>query len=302
MEVFRLFHRSINCCQKNGHSSQVIIFATSFLKPYTKMGEWISLVTNLFWGKVMKIIILAGGLGTRISEETFDKPKPMVLLDKNPILWHLMNLFVVQGFNEFIISTGFKNEVIDKWLVELNGEIEIFDDYKRYKFPKFEVITYYTGLKTQTGGRIKRCMERFPKQRMMATYGDGLANVSISKLLEFHESKKRLATVTAVRPPARFGYLKIEKEIVTHIGEKNQADAGWINGGFFVLEPEVADYVTDDAESFESGALARLATEKNLKAYLHYDFWQPMDTLREKQDLAKLAELDLPPWLNLENK
>ena len=250
----------------------------------------------------MKIIILAGGLGTRISEETSDKPKPMVLLDQNPILWHLMNLFVVQGFNEFIVATGYKSEVIDTWLAELNGEIEIFEDYKKYKFPKFEVITYYTGLNTQTGGRIKRCMERFPKQRMMATYGDGLANISISKLLEFHESKQKLATVTAVRPPARFGYLKIEKEIVTHIGEKNQADAGWINGGFFVLEPEVSDYVTGDAESFESGALARLASENNLRAYLHYDFWQPMDTLREKQDLAKLAQLDLPPWLNLENK
>ena len=250
----------------------------------------------------MKIIILAGGLGTRISEETSDKPKPMVLLDQNPILWHLMNLFVVQGFNEFIVATGYKSEVIDAWLAELNGEIEIFEDYKKYKLPKFEVITYYTGLNTQTGGRIKRCMERFPKQRMMATYGDGLANISISKLLEFHESKQKLATVTAVRPPARFGYLKIEKEIVTHIGEKNQADAGWINGGFFVLEPEVSDYVTGDAESFESGALARLASENNLRAYLHYDFWQPMDTLREKQDLAKLAQLDLPPWLNLENK
>jgi glucose-1-phosphate cytidylyltransferase len=144
-------------------------------------------------------------------------------------------------------------------------------------------------------------MERFPKQRMMATYGDGLANISISKLLEFHESKQSLATVTAVRPPARFGYLKIEKEIVTHIGEKNQADAGWINGGFFVLEPKVSSYIQVFSEPFEIGALPRLTSEGELMAYEHGGFWQPMDTLREKHDLENLSSKGNPPWLeNLE--
>jgi glucose-1-phosphate cytidylyltransferase len=143
-------------------------------------------------------------------------------------------------------------------------------------------------------------MKKFPGERMMATYGDGLANISISKLLAFHESNGKLATVTAVRPPARFGHLEISDKKVTHFGEKNQSDAGWINGGFFVLEGEVTNYVKDDEESFESGALPRLVSEDNLMAYLHEGFWQPMDTLREKKDLEKLALLDPPPWFKID--
>lgn len=248
----------------------------------------------------MKVIIMAGGLGTRISEETFDKPKPMVLVGKNPIIWHIMNICIIQGFNDFVISTGYKSEVIDDWLTNLNGEIEIFDDRKVFSLPDFKVTTINTGLNTQTGGRIAKCMKKFPGERMIATYGDGLANISISKLLDFHELNQKLATVTAVRPPARFGYLSIKDRKVIRFGEKNQADAGWINGGFFVLESEVADYVKDDGESFESGALPRLVSEDNLMAYLHEGFWQPMDTLREKMDLEKLALLDLPPWMKIE--
>jgi glucose-1-phosphate cytidylyltransferase len=140
-------------------------------------------------------------------------------------------------------------------------------------------------------------MKTFPGERIIATYGDGLANIDIKTLLAFHESHGKLATVTAVRPPARFGYLNIERNRVNHFGEKNQSDAGWINGGFFVLEPGVVNYISDDMEPFESGALPRLVTEDNLMAYMHEGFWQPMDTLREKQDLAKFAMQDPPPWL-----
>ena len=237
----------------------------------------------------MKIIIIAGGLGTRISEETEDKPKPMVLINDKPIIWHLMNIFSLQGFNEFIISTGYKSEVIEKWV---QGS-EIIDS----KLNPMKIATLNTGLNTQTGGRIAEVMKTIPGERVIATYGDGLANISIAKLLAFHNSHRRLATVTAVRPPARFGYMKIEKNVVTHFGEKNQSDEGWINGGFFVLEPKVANYVKSLDEPFESGALVRLANESELIANHHEGFWQPMDTLREKRELEKEARLTIPPWL-----
>jgi glucose-1-phosphate cytidylyltransferase len=238
----------------------------------------------------MKVIIIAGGLGTRISEETDDKPKPMVLINGQPILWHLMNIFSLQGFNDFVISTGYKSEVIEKWV----SKNKILDS----NFEKMNIDTLDTGLHTQTGGRISEVMKVLPNERVIATYGDGLANVSIEKLLDFHARHGKLATVTAVRPPARFGYMKIEENTVTHFGEKNQSDEGWINGGFFVLEPQVADYVKSLDEPFESGALVRLADESNLMAYHHDSFWQPMDTLREKRELERDALLDIPPWLN----
>ena len=237
----------------------------------------------------MKVIILAGGLGTRISEETENKPKPMVLINDKPIIWHLMNIFSLQGFNEIIISTGYKSEVIEKWV---QGS-EIFDS----KLNPMKIATLNTGLNTQTGGRIVEVMKTIPGERVIATYGDGLANISIPKLLAFHDSHRKLATVTAVRPPARFGYMKIEKNVVTHFGEKNQSDEGWINGGFFVLEPKVANYVKSLDEPFESGALVRLANESELIANHHEGFWQPMDTLREKRELEKEAKLTIPPWL-----
>ena len=229
-------------------------------------------------------------MGTRISEETEDKPKPMVLINDKPIIWHLMNIFSLQGFNEVIISTGYKSEVIETWV----SQNEILDS----NFKKMNIVTINTGLQTQTGGRISEVMKVLPKESVIATYGDGLANVSVNKLLDFHTRHGKLATVTAVRPPARFGYMKIERNTVTHFGEKNQSDEGWINGGFFVLEPEVADYVKSLDEPFESGALVQLANKSNLMAYHHERFWQPMDTLREKHDLEKLAGLNIPPWLN----
>ena len=238
----------------------------------------------------MKIIIIAGGLGTRISEETEDKPKPMVLINDKPIIWHLMNIFSLQGFNEFIISTGYKSEVIENWV----HNNEIVDSNSNL----MKIATLNTGLNTQTGGRITEVMKTIPNEKVIATYGDGLANISIPKLLAFHDSHRKLATVTAVRPPARFGYMKIEGNTVTHFGEKNQSDEGWINGGFFVLEPQVTDYVESLYEPFESGALVRLADESNLMAYHHESFWQPMDTLREKRELERDALLEIPPWLN----
>ena len=254
----------------------------------------------------MKVIILAGGLGTRISEETESKPKPMVLIDDRPILWHLMNIFSQQGFDEFVLALGYRGDIIKRWLLDLNdldGDITIDTLHRKVHHLgkgdhySWKVTALETGLNTQTGGRIAQCMRAFPGQRVIATYGDGLANVSIKKLLAFHEAHGKKATVTAVRPPARFGHLHIEGDKVIHFGEKNQADAGWINGGFFVLEPEVADLVFDDSEPFESGALPRLVEEDQLMGYHHDDFWQPMDTLREKQELAKFAQQTPPPWL-----
>lgn len=233
---------------------------------------------------MIKVIILAGGLGTRISEETTDKPKPMVLLDDKPILWHIMSIFAKQGHTDFIIAAGYKVEVISDWALTLETE--------------WNIQTINTGLDTQTGGRIKQCMELFPRERMLATYGDGVGNINIRNLIAFHESHGKLATLTAVHPPARFGYLDIANGLVRKFGEKNQSDAGWINGGFFVVEPEVSSLVKSHDEPFETGALPRLVSGGNLMSFHHDGFWQPMDTLREKEDLSKLARLSTPPWLN----
>jgi glucose-1-phosphate cytidylyltransferase len=231
----------------------------------------------------MKVLILAGGLGTRISEETADKPKPMVPIDGKPILWHIMNIFAKQGLNDFVVATGYKGEVISDWVrsLETHWNIEAID----------------TGLETQTGGRIKKCMDLYPGERFFATYGDGVGNVNIKNLLAFHESHGKMATLTAVRPPARFGYLDLLNGQVMHFGEKNQSATGWINGGFFVLEPEVSNLVESINEPFETGALPRLVSQGDLMAFNHEGFWQPMDTLREKEDLSNLAKQDTPPWL-----
>ena len=231
----------------------------------------------------MKIVILAGGLGTRISEETGDKPKPMVEISGKPMLWHIMSIFAAQGFFEFIVATGYKSEVIEEWVKTIEDS--------------WVVKALNTGLETQTGGRILECMKFVPGERVIATYGDGLGNVNIKSLLDFHNHQGKKATVTAVRPPARFGVLESQNGLVTKFGEKNQADSGWINGGFFVLEPVVANYIHALSEPFEAGALPRLVAERELVSYHHNGFWQPMDTLREKHDLEKLALLNPPSWL-----
>ena len=231
----------------------------------------------------MKVIILAGGLGTRISEETADKPKPMVLIAGKPMLWHIMSIFAKQGFNEFILATGYKTEVIESWI-------------ETVKEP-WDIKALNTGLNTQTGGRILECMKSVPGERVFATYGDGLGNINLKALIDFHDHQGKLATVTAVRPPARFGVLQSQNGLVVRFGEKNQADAGWINGGFFVLEPQVASYIYNLDEPLESGALQRLVEERQLVSYHHDGFWQPMDTLREKEDLERFALLNPPSWL-----
>ena len=232
----------------------------------------------------MKAIILAGGLGTRIAEETSDKPKPMVLINGRPILWHIMNVFASQGVTDFYVATGYLGHVIKDWSGRLTES--------------WNVNALDTGLDTQTGGRIQSCLNAIGDERVFATYGDGLGNVNLAKLMDFHLASGKLATVTAVRPPARFGVLESENGLVTHFGEKSQADAGWINGGFFVLERKVGEYISNPNEPFETGALPRLVQESQLSAFHHEGFWQPMDTLREKQVLEKLALADKPVWLN----
>jgi len=234
----------------------------------------------------VKAIILAGGLGTRISEETGTKPKPMVLLDDKPIIWHLMSIFAAQGFKDFVIATGYLGHVIHDWADHLDSP--------------WDVKAIDTGSETMTAGRIRQCMEHIGRQRVFVTYGDGLANINLKNLISFHEHQHRLATVTAVRPPARFGVLESVNGMVTHFGEKRQADAGWINGGFFVLEPEVKNLLVNDAEPFETGALPRLTSSNQLSAYHHSDFWQPMDTLRERNELSDFARSSNPPWLQLD--
>jgi len=231
----------------------------------------------------MKIVILAGGLGTRLSEETEDKPKPMVLLDDKPIVWHLMNIFANQGYEDFVIATGYKGEVIHEWVRNLDSS--------------WNILPVDTGDITQTAGRVKLCLEYLPKQPFLVTYGDGLGNVRIKDLLDFHNSNGKLATVTAVRPPARFGVLESINGLVTHFGEKRQTDAGWINGGFIIFEHGINRYLGELSDPLETTTMPKLVDDRELAAFHHYGFWQPMDTLREKKDLAKLAELKQPPWL-----
>jgi glucose-1-phosphate cytidylyltransferase len=231
----------------------------------------------------MKVILLAGGLGTRISEETSDKPKPMVLLDDKPVIWHLMSIFAAQGFEDFVIATGYKGEIIAEWVASLDSP--------------WKIEALHTGLNTQTGGRIAQCMNKFSEGRVFATYGDGLGNIDLVKLLDFHRTHNKKATVTAVRPPARFGVIESENGRVTHFGEKNQADAGWINGGFFVCQPEVFDYITEgDKTIWERAPLECLANDKQLLSYKHPGFWRPMDSLKDKMDLNELWNSGKAEW------
>jgi glucose-1-phosphate cytidylyltransferase len=234
----------------------------------------------------LKVIILAGGFGTRISEETDIKPKPMVLIGDTPILWHVMSIYASQGFTDFVIAGGYKFEVIEEWV-------------SRYDFSGWSVQALDTGLNTQTGGRIRQCLEYIGNEAVFVTYGDGVGNVPVSKVLAHHKAKGKLSTVTAVHPPARFGVVEIENGLVTHFGEKDHTKVGWINGGFFVLEPDVANYIHDDSEPFEKYSLPRLVSENQLASYEHEGFWQPMDTLREKNLLTDLLEGGNPPWLQI---
>ena len=220
----------------------------------------------------MKVVILAGGFGTRLSEYTKMVPKPMVNVGGKPILIHIMNLYAKYGFKNFYIALGYKGNVIKKYFREnrFDWNINLVD----------------TGLKTMTGGRLKR-LKKYLGQTFLMTYGDGLSNVNISKLVNFHKSKKKLFTLTAVRPPARFGAIKIVNNKVKYFKEKSSLDEGWINGGFFVIEPEIFRFIKNDKSYLERAPLEKIASIGELSAFRHNGFWQCMDTLRDKEILEK---------------
>lgn len=253
----------------------------------------------------MKTIILAGGLGTRLSEETVVKPKPMVDIGGQPMIWHIMNIYAHFGFDEFIVALGYKGEMIKDYFLRFHtmgadltvdlsqGTASIHDDIH----PRWKVHLSDTGDKTQTGGRIKRVGRYLGMdQTFMATYGDGVADIDIQKLVDFHHSHGKLATVTAVRPPARFGGLIMENDQVVSFAEKPQTGEGWINGGFFVLDRRVLDYIEGDQQPWEGAPMERLTREGQLMAYRHEGFWQPMDTLRERNLLDEMWNSGQAPW------
>jgi glucose-1-phosphate cytidylyltransferase len=235
------------------------------------------------------VVILAGGLGTRISEESINRPKPMILIGDQPLLWHIMNIYSAQGFTNFIIATGYKHEIIDSWAQENS-------DNKSWGF-ECSVRTVNTGKDTQTGGRIKRIIAEETNEMFLLTYGDGLANVSIKKLIEYHLSHGKIATVTSVRPPARFGHIESRNGKVIYFGEKNNSDSGWINGGFFIINREIIDYISGDSIPLERFPMENLVKKNQLMTYQHFGFWQPMDTLREKQLLEIANEAVPKPWM-----
>lgn len=254
----------------------------------------------------MKVVILAGGLGTRISEETHLKPKPMVEIGGRPILWHILKLYSHYGVNEFVVCCGYKGYVIKEYFsnyVLHNSDVtfRIQDgnmEVHRQASEPWTVTLVDTGDLTNTGGRLKRVADFLDSEPFCFTYGDGLADIDINALLSFHRSHGLAATVTAVQPPGRYGSLKINRvdSRVEGFIEKPQGDGGWINGGFFVLEPSVLNYIGNDATSWESDPLRRLAAEGQLAAYHHSGFWQPMDTLRERNLLEQLWCDGSAPW------
>lgn len=252
----------------------------------------------------MKTVILAGGLGTRLSEMTAQIPKPMVEIGGKPILWHIMNTYANYGFEEFVIALGYKGEVIKEYFLNyraINSDLSIDlssgkTEINGGKTTDWRVHLINTGLNTQTGGRIKALKHLIENETFLLTYGDGVANIDIAELVAFHKSHGKLATVTAVHPPARFGGLILDENQVVEFSEKNQSQEGWINGGFFVLEPEVLQYIRDDQTQWERDPLEKLAKEGQLMAYFHSGFWQPMDTLREQRLLQSLWETEKAPW------
>lgn len=253
----------------------------------------------------MKVVILAGGLGTRLVEETEVKPKPMIEVGGHPILWHIMKHYAHYGFKEFFITLGYKGDVIKRYFMDyysLNGSMTI--DLASGEVSSAErecedwiVHLKNTGLKSNTGGRVRRLQPWLSDDTFMVTYGDGVSNVNLHSLLEFHRSHGKVATVTAVRPPARFGGLLFDDEgIVRDFTEKPQIGEGWINGGFLVFEPRVFDYLDADESTLETDALERLAADLQLAAYQHDDFWQCMDTMRDKNLLEGLWRSGSAPW------
>src|SRR3989339_359394 len=254
----------------------------------------------------MKVVILAGGLGTRISEESHLKPKPMIEIGEKPLLWHIMKTYSHYGFNDFIICLGYKGFVVKEYFAHyfLDESDVTFDftDPHRHEIHQhgaepWKVTLVNTGMETKTGGRIKRIKKYVKNERFMATYGDGGSDVNITQLLKFHESQKKIATLTATQPSGRFGALNIgRKGSVEHFAEKPKGDRGWINSGFFVFEPGVFDYIAGDSVMLEAKPLENLAKDNELMAYKHHGFWQPMDTLRDKNLLEELWKSGKAPW------
>jgi len=252
----------------------------------------------------MKVVILAGGFGTRLSEETVVKPKPMVEIGGMPILWHIMKIYSTQGFNEFIICLGYKGFMIKEYFanyflhlsdvtIELStGNITVHNR----KSEDIKMTLIDTGINTQTGGRVKRIAKYVGDETFMLTYGDGLSDINIPDLIDFHRANKKLATITAVRPPGRFGALVLDENLVLKFEEKPRGDGGWINGGFFVLEPQVFDYIKDDDTYWEREPMVDLASHKQLVAFKYNGFWKPMDTLRDKNELEELWKKGNAPW------
>jgi len=222
----------------------------------------------------MKCVILAGGKGTRISELSKNTPKPMINVLGEPIIVKIMKLYSKYGVKNFIIAAGYKKKIIKKY-------------FKKKKFNNWNVKIIDTGLNTMTGGRVKRLKKYIGNETFMLTYGDGISNLNIKKLLSFHFKNKKIATLTAVRPPARFGAIKLKGNKITYFKEKSKLDEGWINGGFFVLEPKIFDYIKNDRTFFEREPLQKISKIKELYAFKHYGFWQCMDTLRDKELLEK---------------
>ena len=254
----------------------------------------------------MKVLLLAGGFGTRLSEETDVRPKPMADIGGKPILWHIMKIYSAYDINEFIICCGYKGYFIKEYFAtySLHTADITFDlrnnsvEYHKNNTELWKVTLVDTGENTMTGGRIKRIKEYIGNETFCLTYGDGVSDVNIKDLIDFHRNQKTLATLTAVSPPGRFGSFKLSHNSnnITAFHEKPEGDGAMINGGFFVLEPGVIDYIKDDSTVWERDAMENLAAEGNLSAYRHYGFWEPMDTLRDKMLLEELWKSGKAPW------
>ncbi len=252
----------------------------------------------------MKVVLLAGGRGTRLAEETSVRPKPMLEIGGKPILWHIMHTYAHHGLREFVVACGFKAEIIKEYFLNFylhNNDYSVnLQDGSRELLNAgpidWRVSVVDTGLDTLTGGRVQRLNRYLRDGTFMVTYGDGVGNVDIGALLAFHRSHGKLATVTAVRPPARFGALQLDGRQVTRFAEKPHTEGGWINGGYFVFEPRVLDYLDGDSSTLEGEPLERLAREGQLMAFPHEGFWQPMDTLRDRQMLEALWADGNAPW------
>jgi len=254
----------------------------------------------------MKVVLLAGGLGTRLSEETELRPKPMIEIGGHPILWHIMKIYSHWGFNEFVILTGYKSHIIKDYFINYytrysdltidmaTNSIELHN----IRNEPWKVTLLYTGPDTQTGGRLLRAKEYLSKEQFMLTYGDGVSNVNISELVKSHEKSGKIVSLTAVQPSGRFGSIEVGGDgAVKSFKEKPVGDGAWINGGFFVMEPGVFDYLTEgDSTILERKPLEQLAETGRLNAYKHHDFWRPMDTLRDKNELNEMWEKGKAPW------